>query len=218
MSKISVKTFTCPSCGCNGEFKMYDSVNVSLDPKLRDKVLSGEIFDWTCPKCGEVVSLRHNLLYHDMKREFQIYYSPTECDSINEMINDMLTKYPGMRKTCRTVDSLNALREKIYIYEEGLNDIAIELSKAVIKYDKKNNISPECELRFEKQISKGEDSPKGLLIFRQIIEGQPQKGMLLFDKTNYDNLLKEVLSDVKFKIYQFCDTIDEQWILNRMTS
>jgi hypothetical protein len=123
-----------------------------------------------------------------------------------------------MRKTCRTVDSLNALREKIYIYEEGLNDIAIELSKAVIKYDKKNNISPECELRFEKQISKGEDSPKGLLIFRQIIEGQPQKGMLLFDKTNYDNLLKEVLSDDKFKMNKYCDTIDEQWILDRMIS
>jgi hypothetical protein len=134
------------------------------------------------------------------------------------MINDMLTKYPGMRKTCRTVDSLNALREKIYIYEEGLNDIAIELSKAVIKYDKKNNISPECELRFEKQISKGEDSPKGLLIFRQIIESQPQKGMLLFDKTNYDNLLKEVLSDDKFKMNKYCDTIDEQWILDRMIS
>ena len=218
MSKVSVKPFSCPSCGCKGEFRMYDSVNVSLDPKLRDKVLSGEIFNWTCPQCGKEISLRHNLLYHDMNKEFQVYYSPTECDSINSMINDMLTKYPGMRKTNRTVDSLNALKEKILIFEEGLNDIAIELSKAVIKYAKKNNISPKCELRFEKQIPHNEDSPKGLLIFRQIIDGLPQKGMLLFDKTNYNNLLKEVLSNEKFKMNQYCDTIDEQWILDRMTS
>ena len=197
---------------------MYDSVNVSLDPKLRDRVMSGEIFDWTCPQCGQVISLLHNLLYHDMKREFQVYFSPTECDGINNMINDTLAKYPGMKRTFRTVDTLNALREKILIFEEGLNDIAVELSKAVIKYDEKNNISPESELRFEKQISKSEDSPQGLLIFRQIIDGQPQDGMLLFDKSNYDNLLKEVLSDDKFKMSQYCDTIDEQWILNRMTS
>ena len=119
MSKISVKTFTCPSCGCNGEFKMYDSVNVSLDPKLRDKVLSGEIFDWTCPKCGEVVSLRHNLLYHDMKREFQIYYSPTECDSINEMINDMLVKQE-MREDRDLLEDLDVYINMLHLFEENL--------------------------------------------------------------------------------------------------
>ena len=104
---------------------MYNSVNVTLDPKLKDRVLNGDIFDWTCPKCGESLSVRYNLLYHDMDNKLQIYYSPTECERLNKIMNEMLAKYPGMRKTVRTVDSLNALREKIYVFEEGLNDIAI---------------------------------------------------------------------------------------------
>ena len=217
MSKISIKPVKCPSCGYKGEFRMYDSVNVSLDPQLREKVLSGKVFEWNCPKCGETISFRHNLLYHDMDKEFQIYYSPTDCDGINKMINDMLSKYPGMRKTNRTVNSLNALREKIYIFEEGHNDIAIELSKLVIKYDKHNSISPESELRFEKLISENKSASKGLLVFRQIIDNKPQEGMLLFDKSNYDNMLNEVLSEEKYKMTQYCDTIDEEWMLERIT-
>ena len=42
--------------------------------------------------------------------------------------------------------------------------------------------------------------------------------MLFFAKDNYDNLLKEVSSDDKFEMNQYCDTIDEKWILDRMTS
>lgn len=213
MSSISTKPFTCSKCGYKGKIKMYDSVNVTLDPKLRERVLSGEIFGWTCPKCEEVLSVRHNLLYHDMHNEFQVYYSPTECEALNDMMNETLAKFPGMRKTVRTVDSLNALREKIYIFEEGLNDIAIELSKVVIKYDKQNSINPKSELRFEKLIADGKDSYNGKLIFRQIIDGQPQKGMILFDKVNYDNFVTEVTTNNKFKMQKYCDTIDEKWIL-----
>ena len=195
---------------------MYKSVNVTLDPKLHDLVLSGKIFDWTCPKCGEVLSIRHDLLYHDMDREVQIYYSPNNCEGINKMINEMLTKYPGMRKTNRTVDSLNALREKIFIFEEGLDDIAIELSKVVIKYDKNNSFPKDCELRFEQIIETGKDSPITKLVFRRIIDNQPQDGLILFDKGNYDNFLNEVHTNEKFKMDLYCDTINEQWILNRM--
>ena len=68
MSKNSIKPFTCPTCRNKGDFKMYDSVNVSLDPALREKVLSGEIFEWSCPQCGKAFSIRHDLLYHDMDK------------------------------------------------------------------------------------------------------------------------------------------------------
>lgn len=215
MSKISIKPFSCPSCGNNGEFKMYESVNVSLNPELREKVLSGQIFDWVCPKCGESLSVRYDLLYHDMNKEFQIYYSPNNCTYINKMINDMLTKYPGMRKLCRTVDSLNTLREKILIFEAGLNDIAIELAKLVMKYDSQN-IPESCELRFESILPHGKTPSQSNLVFRQILDGTPQKGFVLFDKNNYDNYLNEVSTNPIYKMKQYCDTIDEKWIVERM--
>ena len=212
MSSISTKPFTCPECGHKGEFKMYNSVNVTLDPKLKDRVLNGDIFDWTCPKCGESLSVRYNLLYHDMDNKFQIYYSPTECERLNKIMNEMLAKYPGMRKTVRTVDSLNALREKIYVFEEGLNDIAIELSKLFLKNVEKDSIEPNSELRFEQLIVYGKDMPKEQLLFRKIIDNQPQKGMILLEKEYYDNFVKDLATNDNFKMHNYCETIDEEWI------
>lgn len=217
MSKISIKSFTCTKCGHKGEFRKYDSVNVSLDPSLREKVLSGEIFQWECPKCGATLSVRYDLLYHDMDKDFQIYYSPANCDGINKMINDMLTKYSEMRKLCRTVDSLNALREKIYIFESGLNDIAIELAKVVIKHEKQNAIPWGSELRFEKLILSEVVESHGHLVFRQLIDGQPQEGLILFDKANYDNFVGEITSNDEFKMNLYCDTINEKWIIDRFS-
>lgn len=215
MSKISEKPFTCPYCGYEGEFKMYDSVNVTLDPKLRDKVISGKIFEWICPKCLQKISIRHDLLYHDMDKNFMIYYSPKNCPEINDMINDTQAKCPGMRKLSRTVDSLNALREKIYIFEESLNDIAIELAKLVIKYDKNIHLPKTCELRFESVIPHGKKQSCSNHIFRQIIDGIPQKEFVLFDKINYDRCLNEVTTNEAYKMTQYCDTIDEKWIIDR---
>jgi hypothetical protein len=216
MSKISIKPITCPKCKYSGEFKMYDSVNVSLDPDLRDEVLNGHIFEWVCPQCGEILSIRYDILYHDMDKEFQIYYSPTNCIGINKMINDMLTKYPGMRKLCRTVESLNALREKIYIFENGFNDIVIELAKILIKFDKQNNVPETCELRFERFIPTEKDSSKGQLVFRQFIEGKLQEGIVLFDMINYENYLQEIKTDKRFKMSQYCETINEKWLMERL--
>lgn len=217
MSKISIKSFTCPKCGYKGEFRMYDSVNVSLNPSLREKVLNGEIFQWECPKCGETLSVIYDLLYHDMDKEFQIYYSLTNCIGINKMINDMLTKYPGMRKLCRTVDSLNALKEKIYIFESSLNDIAIELAKVVIKHERQEDIPWKSDLRFEELIFSEIAESKGHLVFRYLIDGQLQEGLILFDKSDYDKFVVEVTSNDDFKMNQYCDTINEKWIIDRFT-
>ena len=216
MTKISAKPFTCLKCGSKGEFKMYDTVNVTLDPNLRERVLSGEIFDWTCPQCGETLNIRHNLLYHDMKKKFQVYYSPLNCVELNDIMNETLAKWHGMIKTVRTVDSLNALSEKIFVFEEGLNDIAIELSKVFIKISEEKKISKKNELRFEKLIVPDKDTSKGKLIFRQIIDKKPQKGLILFEKETYDKFVKEVTTNEKFKMNNYCDTIDEKWILNRI--
>lgn len=216
MSKITVQKITCPKCSYKGELKMFDSANVSLNHELREKVLSGDIFRWTCPKCGENITILHNLLYHDMKNEFQVYYSPNDCAELNKTMNSLLKKMPGARKTIRTVESLNALREKILIFEEGLNDIAIELIKALIKFDSQNDIPDNTELRFISYISKPKDGSTGKLLFNQIENGQPQKGFVLYPKDDYDKILADVLTDDKFKMNLYCDTINESWILERI--
>ena len=49
MSIPKKHTITCPKCGTSGDFTAWDSINVDLMPEMKEKVMSGEIFRWTCP-------------------------------------------------------------------------------------------------------------------------------------------------------------------------
>ncbi len=98
MTKISSQSITCPKCQHEGEFRMYETVNVTLDKSLRERVFSDDLFKWTCPECGESFTIVYPFLYHDMDNGFMIHFSPSDCESINEQYNELLTKFPGMRK------------------------------------------------------------------------------------------------------------------------
>ena len=48
MSKMHKEFLKCPDCGREIEYDYWDSVNVSLDPKLKEYVLDGSIFNCSC--------------------------------------------------------------------------------------------------------------------------------------------------------------------------
>ena len=66
------KAVVCPMCGELGKAKIYTSVNVTVNPEFRDKVLGGELFSWNCPSCGYNARLTYPILYNDMKNRFMI--------------------------------------------------------------------------------------------------------------------------------------------------
>ena len=47
MSAPITDQFTCPQCGENGPLTVWNSVNVDLDPSVRDKVEDLSLFEWT---------------------------------------------------------------------------------------------------------------------------------------------------------------------------
>lgn len=219
MSKISKQPLTCPECHHEGEFTMYESVNVNLDPSLREKVFSGDLFKWTCASCGKEVTILYNLLYHDMTNNFMIMFAPSGIETINEQYNDLLTRFPGMRNSqYRSVDNLNDLKEKVLILEAGLNDIAIELAKVLAKYDKEGKSPEGGKLLFESKITNKSDSSKGVLIFRILLQDKPQKQMMIINREQYEQYLSIVQKEDIFKMSRYCDTINEKWILKRMTN
>ena len=52
---------TCPECGTEGDSTLWQSVNTQLDPEAKQKVLSGEPFQFKCPKCGSVTNVNSRL-------------------------------------------------------------------------------------------------------------------------------------------------------------
>ena len=43
----------CTECSCAHSVNYFPNVNVGEEPELKDKILDGSLFTWTCPECGE---------------------------------------------------------------------------------------------------------------------------------------------------------------------
>jgi hypothetical protein len=154
-----------------------------------------------------------------MTREFMIYFSPSKSNEYKDSINDMLNKFPGMRgRTYRIVDDYNQLKEKIRIFESELDDIVIELSKVLMKYHKDNKIPENGTLIFDKCIAGNSSEKNGVLVFRIIKDGKLQKEMALLSMDGYNDYKKGVQEDDRFLMDSYCENINEEWILNKLTT
>lgn len=114
---------TCPVCGSTGNFIIWNSVNADITPEIAQKVKDQSLFFWSCPQCRGNILVSYPCLYHDMSRRFMIQYAQQERDD-GERIREYFPDY-----TYRWVDNLDALREKIRIFEQDFDDRVIEMMK-----------------------------------------------------------------------------------------
>lgn len=132
MPKTVIKEIICPQCNAVTEGKLYTSINATNNPHLRNEVLEEKIFDWTCHACGHKARLTYPLLYNDMKRRFMVYLIP-DIDRFQLADNELEEEFnnlKGIRK--RLAPNFNTFKEKIFIFENGLDDMAVELTKLAI--------------------------------------------------------------------------------------
>jgi len=134
MSSSTTRKFNCPGCSQSSEVTIWESINVGLDPELKQKVLDGTLFSFECPVCGHKESLVYATLYHDQERRFMTWWMPSvdgkkPHESLEEL-NKNRIKLLNYR--LRLVPSLNRLKEKILIFENDLDDRVIELLKLVV--------------------------------------------------------------------------------------
>jgi hypothetical protein len=112
---------------------IWQSINVDLDPEMREQVLSDQAYTFVCPSCRFRQGLAYTSLYHDQSQKFMVYWLPN-ADSMQEKdfseLNKNAIQQPGYR--LRVVSTLNRLKEKILIFGHGMDDRAIELLKRYI--------------------------------------------------------------------------------------
>lgn len=73
MPKVRKEMYRCLTCGEEFEADVYDSINATLDPELKEKVISGNLFMIECPKCGKKEFIQYPTCYHDMDNKFMVY-------------------------------------------------------------------------------------------------------------------------------------------------
>ena len=129
MTRTEIAEKTCKACGASCEVCIYGSVNVTVDPELKPKVLDGSLFGHDCPECGDQSLLCYNTLYHDMDQRLQIAWRP-EGDEPDPIGAVMFEGMPGGEPyQFRWVERGIDLAEKIRVFDAGLDDRALELTK-----------------------------------------------------------------------------------------
>lgn len=132
MSNIITKMVTCPVCGETARADIYISINVTNNKELRAKTMDESLFTWACPKCNNKARLMGPVLYNDMKHRFMVYLIP-KVEHFQLADKNLEEKYKTLKHIDkRIVPDFNTFKEKIFIFESGLNDMAVELTKLAI--------------------------------------------------------------------------------------
>jgi hypothetical protein len=137
-------------CGCGRAFEteVWIALNVTTDPELRQLLLSGELNKVECPVCGRESRVDHELLYVDMARHLLIAMLPrTQGQSWAQAKRDFERRSIAQKELWsraagltadevqgglyvrRMVFGFNELREKVFLFDKGLDDRAVELLK-----------------------------------------------------------------------------------------
>jgi len=77
MSKMSKAKLQCPDCDNEQLAEFWKSINVDLDPELKDRLFRGEINHIKCKQCDNEAFINIPLLYHDMTKQFMVQYYPS---------------------------------------------------------------------------------------------------------------------------------------------
>ncbi|AKV03347.1 hypothetical protein AKJ09_10010 [Labilithrix luteola] len=131
MSASEERAVPCPSCNQVSNARVYTSIDASEEPALKDELLRGKLFVFTCPKCGHAARLVDPLFsYHDGAKDLVIQLDTLGKFDAAKAVASFGAKLP---KTARVVRDGNSLIEKVKVFDAGLDDRIVEAFKLVAR-------------------------------------------------------------------------------------
>ena len=114
----------CPKCGARQNVPLYDSINVSIDPDLKEKLFRGEINVFQCETCDQKVFVANPLLYHDMEQHLMVQFYPFQAVDDKEFLhqfskegeysNEMIRRLPkGLKQMMKRIHLVFDMEELI---------------------------------------------------------------------------------------------------------
>lgn len=143
MSWFETRPIDCPRCGASVEVATAETINVTRMPSARDRILDGGFHRAPCPGCGGAVRVERAFLYTDVRREQFVHVFPPgdvadwpRCEEVagHAFEGAVDPSPPAMREAARrfavrVVFGLDALAEKLRLFDAGLDDALVELQK-----------------------------------------------------------------------------------------
>ncbi len=71
----------CPACGYATMLKKETYVVASFEAGMKERLISGEYFQFRCPRCQHLSSYAHPLLYYDAQKHFVLMLNEQPQDT-----------------------------------------------------------------------------------------------------------------------------------------
>lgn len=126
---------SCSRCGASHTLTTYSIVNVGEQPELKAQVLDGSLFVWECPHCGTKNLLRSKLLYHDPSERLMVWLTGGDWE-LEAKAADAYGSFGEIKDyVLRFVDDPGDLIEKVKVFDAGLDDVVMEMTKYVSRLE-----------------------------------------------------------------------------------
>ncbi len=136
MTRRRLMDLECPKCGARQTVSLYDSINVSIDPSLKEKLFKGEINVFQCERCDQKIFVANPLLYHDMEKHLLVQFYPFHAiedkdflhqfSKEGEYSNEMVKTFPkGLRETFKRIHLVFDMEELIrfVVFRDKLHEL-----------------------------------------------------------------------------------------------
>jgi hypothetical protein len=129
-------TVTCPICKHEHTTDAHRVVDIGKDEETSKNLDNDSLFEFSCPDCGCTVHLNYSFLYEDKDIREYIYVSEeraTDAASMDQIARNAAALCDGKTEDglLRIVHSRRELREKVAIFEHGLDDRIVEICKGI---------------------------------------------------------------------------------------
>lgn len=144
-------TLTCPHCKKEHPHTLTPFIDLQKQPKQRLGILTDSLFSVTCPACKRQYTVLHELLVVDETTKWAMMLIP---NTEHKQVDGKVTGREDLESyTLRLVSSTAALKEKLLIWEQGLDDRTVELCKLYLSLQLQET---EYQLFFTEQEKEGD--------------------------------------------------------------
>lgn len=189
--------FNCPECGEEVEFDYYESVNVTLNPELKEKIVNGGIYSVVCPNCGHHELITHPILYHDMDKNVMIQMG-AYGELLNfreEFINNPANKdFPGLMTGTKVigVTSMFDMISAIISFDNDLDWRVVQMTLLFSEYN------------FQKYCSDNNKKIKEIKYSRLTEERNEDGDLMIKICVKGDDGTEEYYCPFSMEMYQHC--------------
>jgi transcription elongation factor Elf1 len=151
MSAQKTYNIRCPQCGHEQKVELYDSINVTQQPKLKVALFENRLNRVLCQSCEASFRVDKPLLYHDPDRNILIHWMPDVAVSREEILDEFDRSMEELRAALpadiepprvRLVFTRAELVELVFIIEAGMEERVVEYIKYTIHMQNMKRVPP----------------------------------------------------------------------------